>query len=100
MPKTDPQCREHPYVCPDAFWAIGYGHLCDFKYPPITEHEAEVYLASELIAALNTTLRYCPVLATELERRLAAIADFTFNLSARRLLSRAWFEKPGLASNH
>ncbi len=35
--------------------------------------------------ALNATLRYCPVLATEPEQRLAAIVDFTFNLGAGRL---------------
>jgi lysozyme len=34
---------------------------------------------------LNATLRYCPVLATEPEGRLAAIVDFTFNLGAGRL---------------
>ncbi len=37
------------------------------------------------ITALNATLRYCPVLATESEGRLAAIVDFTFNLGAGRL---------------
>jgi lysozyme len=35
--------------------------------------------------ALKATMRYCPVLATEPERRLAAIVDFTFNLGAGRL---------------
>ena len=30
-------------------------------------------------------MRYCPVLATEPEQRLAAIVDFTFNLGAGRL---------------
>jgi len=34
---------------------------------------------------LAATLRYCPVLATEPENRLAAIVDFTFNLGAGRL---------------
>ena len=74
-----------PYVCPAGFWTIGYGHLCDPKHPPITEAEAEVYLARDLQTALAATLRYCPVLATELEGRLAAIVDFTFNLGAGRL---------------
>ncbi|WP_303785642.1 lysozyme [Azovibrio restrictus] len=64
---------------------IGYGHLCDPKHPPITEVEAEVYLAGDLQTALAATLRYCPVLATEPEGRLAAIVDFTFNLGAGRL---------------
>ena len=74
-----------PYVCPAGFWTIGYGHLCDPKHPPITEAEAEVYLARDLQSALTATLRYCPVLATELEGRFAAIIDFTFNLGAGRL---------------
>ena len=74
-----------PYVCPAGFWTIGFGHLCDPKHPPITEAEAEVYLARDLQSALAATLRYCPVLATETEMRLAAIVDFTFNLGSGRL---------------
>jgi lysozyme len=74
-----------PYICPAGYWTIGFGHLCDPKHPPITEAEAEVYLARDLQLALVATLRYCPVLATEPEERLAAIVDFTFNLGAGRL---------------
>lgn len=84
VPRADPG-RAHPYVCPAGYWTIGYGHLCDPKHPPITEAEAESYLATDLVTALNATLRYCPVLATEPEGRLAAIVDFTFNLGAGRL---------------
>jgi lysozyme len=84
VPKVDP-ARAHPYICPAGFWTIGFGHLCDPKHPPITETEAEVYLARDLQTALAATLRYCPVLATEAEERLAAIVDFTFNLGAGRL---------------
>ena len=86
VPKLDPQ-RAYPYVCPAGYWTIGYGHLCDPTHPPITEAEAEVYLAHDLQIALAATLRYCPVLATEPEGRLAAIVDFTFNLGAGRLQS-------------
>ena len=74
-----------PYVCPAGFWTIGYGHLCDAAHPPITEGEAEIYLTRDLQTALVATLRYCPVLVTEPEGRLAAIVDFTFNLGAGRL---------------
>lgn len=74
-----------PYICPAGFWTIGYGHLCDPKHSPITEAEAEAYLARDLNAALAATLRHCPVLATEPERRLVAIVDFTFNLGGGRL---------------
>ena len=84
VPKHDPG-RAHPYLCPAGFWTIGYGHLCDARHPPITEAEAEVYLARDLSTALAATLRHCPVLATEPEGRLAAIADFTFNLGGGRL---------------
>lgn len=84
VPKTDPG-RAHPYICPAGYWTIGYGHLCDATHPPISEAEAEVYLARDLQTALAATLRYCPVLAAEPEGRLAAIVDFTFNLGAGRL---------------
>ena len=99
MPKLDPG-RAHPYICPAGYWTIGYGHLCDPKHPPITEGEAEIYPARDLMTALNATLRYCPVLVTEAEGRLAAIVDFTFNLGAgrlqtstlrRRINQRDWF---------
>jgi lysozyme len=84
VPKVDPE-HAHPYVCPAGYWTIGYGHLCEPTHAPITETEAEVYLARDLQTALAATLRYCPVLATEPEERLSAIVDFTFNLGAGRL---------------
>lgn len=84
VPRSDPT-RAHPYICPAGYWTIGFGHLCDPRHRPITEAEAEVYLARDLHTALAATLRYCPVLATETEGRLAAIVDFTFNLGAGRL---------------
>ncbi len=84
VPKNDPG-RAHPYVCPAGYWTVGYGHLCDPEHPPITEVEAERYLAEDLRIALAATLHYCPVLAAEPEGRLAAIVDFTFNLGAGRL---------------
>jgi lysozyme len=84
VPKSDPG-RAHPYLCPAGFWTIGYGHLCDPTHPPISEAEGEDYLARDLLAALDATLRLCPVLATQPEERLAAIVDFTFNLGAGRL---------------
>ena len=84
VPKQDPH-RAYPYICPAGYWTIGYGHLCDQNHSPINENEAEGYLAQDLQTALLATLRYCPVLATEPEGRLAAIVDFTFNLGAGRL---------------
>ena len=100
VPKNDPLRRAHPYICPAGFWTVGFGHLCKPDHPPISEAEAEVYLAQDLMTALTATLRYCPVLTTESESRLAAIVDFTFNLGAgrlqtstlrRRLNQRDWY---------
>jgi lysozyme len=62
-----------------------YGHLCDAKHLPITMEEGESYLAADMANALSATLRFCPVLASEPEERLAAIVDFTFNLGPGRL---------------
>jgi lysozyme len=60
VPKSDPLRRAHPYICPAGFWTIGYGHLCDPKHPPITEVEAEVYLACDLQTALAANLALLP----------------------------------------
>lgn len=85
VPKSNPLRRAYPYICPAGYWTIGYGRLCKPDHPPIDEEEGEVYLRQDLRTALTATLRYCPVLATEPEERLAAIVDFTFNLGAGRL---------------
>lgn len=85
VPKDDPLRRAHPYRCPAGFWTVGYGHLCNPDHPPIDTTQAETYLRTDLLIALNATLRLCPVLATEPECRLAAIVAFTFNLGAGRL---------------
>ena len=89
VPKADPLGRAYPYVCPAGYWTIGFGHLCAMNHAPITEAEAEDYLAGDLLTALQATLRYCPVLATEPATRLAAVTDFTFNLGAGRLQASA-----------
>lgn len=85
IPKSDPLRRAHPYICPAGYWTIGYGRLCKPDHPAINEEEGEIFLRQDLRTALAATLRYCPVLATEPEGRLAAIVDFTFNLGAGRL---------------
>lgn len=70
----------YPYVD-----TILQGRLPRFKMTWPDGYEAEVNLARDLQTALTATLRYCSVLATEPEARLAAIVDFTFNLGAGRL---------------
>ena len=85
IPKSDPLRRAHPYICPAGYWTIGYGRLCKPDHPAINEEDGEIFLRQDLRTALTATLRYCPVLATEPEGRLAAIIAFTFNLGAGRL---------------
>lgn len=75
----------YPYLCPAGFWTIGYGHLCTPDHPPVTREQAEHMLIEDLRRAMRAALRYCPVLATEPENRLAAITDFVFNLGPGRL---------------
>ncbi len=103
VPKHD-LGRAYPYICPAGYWTIGYGRLCDPQHPPISKNDGEAYLLQDLGIAMTAALRYCPVLATEPESRLAAIVDFTFNLGAgrlqtstlrRRMNQRDW---PGAAS--
>lgn len=64
---------------------FGYGHVCDATHSPITEAEAEVYLARDLMTGLYATLRYCPMLAAEPEGAARGHRRFTFNLGAGRL---------------
>lgn len=52
--------------------------MCDYVVKPPADKD-------DLQTALAATLRYCPVLGTESEVRLAAIVDFTFNLGPGRL---------------
>ena len=59
--------------------------MVSFRSAATTKEEGEAYLTADMADALRATLRYCPVLATEPEGRLAAIVDFTFNLGTGRL---------------
>lgn len=85
VPKFEQLKRAHPYLCPAGYWTIGWGHLCEKDHPSISEYEGEEYLLQDLGRSVAETLRFCPILAIEPERRLAAIVDFTFNLGAGRL---------------
>ena len=78
--------RLQAYLCPAGIPTIGYGHTKGVKIgQTITEAQAEILLQQDMLAAVGDTLRLCPVLAPESPEKLAAIADFTFNLGAGRL---------------
>jgi lysozyme len=100
VPKHDPE-RAYVYRCPAGFLTIGFGHLCGPDHPPITRAEGEALLALDLRAAVDAALLLCPVLWLEPAARLAAVADFVFNLGAgrlqastlrRRINQRDWLE--------
>jgi len=84
VPKHDPD-RAYPYICPAGYWTIGYGRLCKPDHPPITRAEGEAFLLEDMGRAVEAALRLCPVLAAEPVGRLAAVADFVFNLGSGRL---------------
>jgi lysozyme len=91
MAKTFEGFYPHPYLCPAGVWTIGYGTI---KYPNgirvtktdknIDQRTALEYMYWELGHCLQSTLKYCPILAND-EKKLAAITDFVYNLGAGRL---------------
>lgn len=77
----------YPYLCPAGFPTIGYGRrVKDMSHPPISVNTAELWLLEDVGSAVMATIRLCPVLAFH-EYKLAAVADFVYNLGAGRLQS-------------
>lgn len=78
--------RLKAYLCPAGIPTIGYGHTKGVQLGmTITELDAESLLTQDMQIAVAATIRLCPALTLETPIRLAAIADFTFNLGAGRL---------------
>jgi lysozyme len=76
-----------PYLCPANYATQGFGlRVADMAVPPITPAEAERRLAAVLPVYVAHTVRLCPILAMpEHEDKLAAVADFTYNLGPAAL---------------
>ncbi len=72
-----------PYLCPAAFWTIGYGHLCERSHPPITEPAATDYLVADLAIARAAVDRLItrPLTTGQAD----ALTSWTMNLGAHRL---------------
>ncbi|PJA25679.1 MAG: glycoside hydrolase [Alphaproteobacteria bacterium CG_4_10_14_0_2_um_filter_63_37] len=83
--QRSPVVLARPYRCPAGHWTIGYGHLCRPDHPPIDEAQGQIYLEADMGDAVAQTLRVCPILTHESPQRLAAVADWTFNLGSGRL---------------
>ncbi len=82
--RRQPVVTAMPYLCPANFWTIGYGILCQRDHRPITLAEGEAMLAAALPSYVAHALRLSPVLGSEPDRRMTAIADFVFNLGPTR----------------
>ena len=79
-----------PYYDPVGFPTIGYGHLLSrnkwedlSKYTPITSEEAEKLCKGDLLIALRSVQRLCPVALGN--HQLAALTDFVYNCGAGNL---------------
>lgn len=77
----------YPYRCPANYPTQGFGlRVASMDVPPITPAEAEARLARVLPRYVSQTILLCPVLVLpEHEDKLAAIADFCFNLGPAAL---------------
>lgn len=78
--------RLRPYLCPAGVPTIGYGHTgpeVRMDSPPITRALADAWLLEDAGRACRAALALSPALAGQ-DDRLAAVADFIFNLGAGR----------------
>lgn len=80
-------CRLAPYICPAGVWTCGWGSTGPDVIPgqAWTQEYADQRLQQDAIKFALGTLAACPVLATEPDRRLSAITDFSYNLGLGRL---------------
>jgi lysozyme len=86
--------RSRPYLCPAGVPTIGYGatYYLDGRRVSVSDLPVTREQATELLMAQLTreyfpgVIRLCPILITH-PARLAAIADFSFNLGLGRLQS-------------
>lgn len=69
-----------PYYCPTGHLTIGYGHLCDADQEAISIGEAEEMLIEDLDYAVRHLMVYSPILASEPQCRIEALASWAYNL--------------------
>lgn len=79
--------RLRPYLCPAGVPTIGYGHTgpeVHMGMAPITRSLAEVWMLEDAEKACRQVVRLSPILLSQDPNRLAALADFVFNLGSGR----------------
>ena len=69
-----------PYYCPTGHLTIGYGHLCGADQEAISAEEAEEMLIEDLDYAVRHLMIYSPILASEPQCRIEALASWVYNL--------------------
>lgn len=98
-------CKLTAYQCPAGVWTIGWGQtgedIC--KGLVWTQSYADERLKTEAIATIEQVLEASPSLAQESSGRVAALADFVYNLGIsqyrsstlkKRVDAQAWTEVP------
>lgn len=77
-------CRLVPYLCPAGVWTCGWGSTGPDVFPgrAWTQDYADSRLEQDLVRFTRGTAGLCPGLSGD---RLAAIADFAYNLGLGRL---------------
>ena len=77
------------YLDPVGVPTIGYGHCCKADQPPIDRACADQWLVDDMTLAAYAVVRLLPGVGSNFltELRLAALADFVFNLGALRFQS-------------
>ncbi len=71
----------YPYICPAGYPTQGWGILVSsMDVPPTTRLEADLQLEAVAPRYMLEAVKASPRLLNEPPRRLAAIADFVFNL--------------------
>lgn len=94
-------CSLTVYRCPAGIPTIGWGTVvASMSQPPITQAQADVWLAREAERAMLSALKLAPELGAFPER-LAAVTSFIYNLGSgrfrnstlrRRIRARRWEE--------
>jgi lysozyme len=74
-------CRLTPYLCPAGVWTCGWGSTGKDVFPgrPWTQAYADERLEQDAHRFAKGALGLCPTLLGD-DRKLAAIADFAYNL--------------------